>query len=206
MAFSDFRYPDVFARLGLTERPTRHLFADVPPVAPGPVLRGGFPLSAELGALAHSEMARSIWIVGPILADLWGRYAGRINLLAGVEFVADPDAGLAGYVDFLLCRGPQRFVVSAPALLIFEAKRDSIPDGLGQCVAGMVGVRRYNEREGTPIDPIYGCVTTGSLWRFLRLDGNEVTLDLTEYTLDKVDKLLGILTHIAGPVAEPAAA
>jgi hypothetical protein len=206
MAFSDFRYPDVIGQLGLAEHPAHDLFADVGPVAPGPALRSGFAVNTRLATLAHSEAARSTWLVGPVLADLWGRYGGWVNLLAGVEFAADPDARLTGYVDFMLCRGPQRFTVSAPVLLVFEAKRDSIPDGLGQAVAGVVGAQRFNRREGHPIDPVYGCVTTGSLWRFLRLSGSVVTLDLTEYTLTQVDKLLGILTYIVGPVPEPAAA
>lgn len=196
MAFSEFTYPGVLSRLGLTEAPNEHLFHDVEPVPRGPLLQAGFPVSAELGALAHSEFARSIWIVGPVLADFWSRFAGRINLLAGVEFPADPDAGLSGYVDFILCRGPQRFTVSTPVLLIFEAKRDSIPDGLGQAIAGMVGAQRYNRREGHPVDRVYACVTTGSLWRFLRLSEATITLDLTEYTLDRVEKILGILTYM----------
>jgi hypothetical protein len=197
MAFSEFRYPDLLTRLGLTEAPNVDLFPEVEPTPRGPLLQAGFPVSAQLGTLAHSESARSIWIVGPVLADFWSRFAGRINLLAGVEFPADPEAGLTGFVDFMLCRGPQRFTVSTPVLLIFEAKRDSIPDGLGQAIAGMVGAQRYNRRDGHPVDPLYGCVTTGSLWRFLRLSDTTVTVDRIEYTLDRVEKILGILTHMA---------
>jgi hypothetical protein len=53
---------------------------------------------------------------------------------------------------------------------------------------------------------VYGVITTGTNWRFLQLAGSVVTLDLTEYPVAQAGRLLGILTHIAGPVPEPAAA
>ena len=70
---------------------------------------------------------------------------------------------------------------------------------MGQCVAAMVGADRYNRREGAPHDPIYGCVTTGTAWRFLRLSGAVLTHGLREYGIGEPDRLLGILIHIAGP-------
>jgi hypothetical protein len=206
MAFSEFRYPDVLDRLSVREEQVASLFADVPPVEPGPALRAWLPQSVPLGTTAHSEAARAIWIVGPVLADLWNRFPNRLNLLAGVDFQADAAAGLNGYVDFILCEGIQRFTVSAPVCLIFEAKRDSIPDGLGQAIAGMVGAQRYNAREGHPIDPIYGCVTTGSLWRFLRLSGATLTSDRREYFMAEVEEILGVLSSMIRPVGGTAAA
>lgn len=91
-------------------------------------------------------------------------------------------------------------------MVIFEAKRENINEGLGQCIAGMVGAQRFNRRNNAPIDPIYGCVTTGTSWRFLRLSGTTVTLDLVEYGLNQVDRLLGILVHMLGPIPQPVAA
>jgi hypothetical protein len=206
VAFRDFTYPAVVGQLGLTERTEPDLFAGVPGLAPGETLRAALPAGIQLGTGAHTEVARMIWMVGPVLSDLWVRYRGRVCLNAGAEFDADPAARLTGYCDFVIGRGPQRPQVTAPVLVIFEAERDSIPDGLGQCVAGMVGAQRFNARNNAPIDPIFGCVTTGSLWKFLRLDGSDLTIDLTEYQLAQVDRLLGILVHMIGPVPQPAAA
>jgi hypothetical protein len=71
----------------------------------------------------------------------------------------------------------------------------------------MVGAQRFNRRAGLDIDPIFGCVTTGSVWKLLRLAGSTLTIDLHEYTLSQADRILGILTHIVGPPpAAPAAA
>jgi hypothetical protein len=47
-----------------------------------------------------------------------------------------------------------------------------------------------------PIAAVFGVVTTGSAWKFLRLTGTIVTLDLKEYYIDNPGKLVGVLTHI----------
>jgi len=39
-------------------------------------------------------------------------------------------------------------------------------------------------------------VTTGSIWRFLKLEGNVLSIDLPEYYFDQVGKILGILLAI----------
>ncbi len=206
MALSDFRYPDVVRQLGLTEETSRHLFTAVPPVPAGAISRVALPIGTQLGTGAHSELSRSVWMVGPILGDLWDRYDGRICLIAGAELDGDPAAKLTGVCDFVVSRGPQRHVIGPPVLVMFEAKRDSIPDGLGQCIAAMVGAQRHSLRAGEAADPMYGCVTTGSVWKFLRLSGTRLTTDATEYAISQVDQILGILIHMVGPVPTPAAA
>ncbi len=110
----------------------------------------------------------------------------------------DLAAGLNGTCDFLLCRSSNLYFVSAPVLVAVEAKRDSIPDALGRCAAEMVAVQRFNQKAGQPIDPIYGCVTTGSNWRFLRLRGQQLDIDADEYFIDRPDRLLEILLHCCG--------
>lgn len=82
-------------------------------------------------------------------------------------------------------------------MAVVEAKREDIPGGLGQCVAVMVGAREFNQREGLPDTAIHGVVTTGSIWRFLRLEGNLVTIDHPEYYFHQLGKILGILLAIA---------
>ena len=199
MAFSDFTYPEVFAQLGLTFENSPDLFAGVS-ASPGSVaLRQQLAISTPLAMTLNTEKARSEWMIAPILADFWGRYRGRIGVYSGVQFNADPEAGLNGWCDFLISQSPQQFVVMPPVLVAFEAKNESIPGGLGQCVAAMVGAQRYNRRHNAPSDPIFGCVTTGTAWRFLRLSGVTITLDLHEYVIGDVDQLLGIFTHMVGP-------
>ena len=205
MAFSDFTYPAVVADLGLTEH-LADLFPGVPPRPPGPLADGVRRVGGTLAILANTEKARSEWIVAPVLADVWDQLDRQFNLHSGVPFAGDPDAGLTGVCDFLIGRGPQLPHVQAPVAVIFEAKNDSVMGGFGQCVAAMVGVQRFNRRAGRDIDPVYGCSTTGSLWQFLRLSGAALAIDQTEYTISQMDRLLGILAHIAGPVPARSAA
>ena len=197
MAFSDFAYPDVITAFGLTES-SADLFANVGPVPAGANLTATLIRNLPLATLIHTEKARSELLVSPVLAELWGRSAGGLSLFSGAEFVADADAGLTGFVDFLLGRGPQLPRPAPPVLVVFEAKRDSIPDGYGQCIAAMVGAARFNSRAGRVPAAVYGAVTTGVNWKFLRLVGTELTFDQPEYTAQQPDRLLGVLTAAAG--------
>jgi hypothetical protein len=60
-------------------------------------------------------------------------------------------------------------------------------------MAEMVAAQIFNLREGQPIDPIYGAVTTGSNWLFMSLSGNHIQVSDREYFLNEIDLILGIL-------------
>lgn len=79
-----------------------------------------------------------------------------------------------------------------------EAKREDLVGGLGQCAASMVALREFNEKDGTPVETIYGAVTSGTLWRFLRLNGATLSIDRSEYHFRDTGRIVGILTHIVG--------
>jgi hypothetical protein len=51
----------------------------------------------------------------------------------------------------------------------------------------------FNEGEGNDIPAIYGAVTSGNTWRFMKLKEQVIEIDLTEYYLSEVNKILGIL-------------
>ncbi len=44
--------------------------------------------------------------------------------------------------------------------------------------------------------PVYGCVTSGLLWRFLQIEEKQMTVDLKDYSLDQLSDLLGKLVWI----------
>lgn len=204
MAFRDFKHPELLRTFGLTWRTGMNLFAAVPPVEPDSAIRHTLTALAPLATTLNTEKARSEWMTALVLGEFWARYGGQISLYSGADFQADPDAGLNGFCDFLLARAPQQPTIQPPVAVIFEAKKEDINDGLGQCIAAMVGSQRFNARAGLPAHTIYGCVTTGSLWKFLRLDGTDVTFDLTEYSVGDWPHLVGIFTHMIGPVPPPA--
>jgi hypothetical protein len=88
-------------------------------------------------------------------------------------------------------------VPSSPAVVLVEAKKADIESGYGQCVAEMVAAVRFNQQKGMSDLPVYGCVSNGLLWRFLKLEQQTVTIDLTDYTLNPLGDLLAKLMWMA---------
>ena len=72
-------------------------------------------------------------------------------------------------MDFLISRSTQVGAIQAPAIVLVKAKRSDLRSGFGQCVAEMVAADRFNHRKGKVIESIYGIVSSGTQWRFLRL-------------------------------------
>ena len=54
----------------------------------------------------------------------------------------------------------------------------------------------FNARDGEPREAIYGAVTSGTNWRFLRLRGLHAEVDSQEYFIEDIDKILGILRYM----------
>ena len=74
-----------------------------------------------------------------------------------------------------------------------EAKKEDLKPALGQCLAEMVAAQRFNQQKQQPIAAIYGTVTSGTAWRFLKLSGQTVSIDLADYPLPPVEQILGFL-------------
>jgi len=118
-------------------------------------------------------------------------------LFSGVEFNVDPPRGLNGVCDFIITRSSEQFFIRVPAIVIVEAKNENITGGLGQCIATMLAARVFNAQEDQSISPVYGVVTSGSIWKFLQLLGHTVYIDLEDYYINNAGKILGILMHMA---------
>jgi hypothetical protein len=197
MAYSDFDLKTAVHRFALVEIRDTDIFADVEPLEPSPFLRIWLDQFAPVALGVNSEMARSVYIIAPMLAETKLKVGPSINVLPGVTFDVDKGQGLAGFCDFLIARSPEIFYVDAPIIAVVEAKKEDLISGLGQCVAEMVAIRLFNEREGTPLAVVFGCVSSGSNWRFLKLEGSNLLIDRPEYYLRDVAKVLGILVSIA---------
>jgi hypothetical protein len=155
-----------------------------------------FDESFILAEVAKSEKAKSELLVSPILVQARRLVSQRVQLFSGEEFDVDREKGLNGFCDFLFSRSTNRFTIDAPVLMLVEAKRGEIETGLGQCVAEMLAAQLYNQTKNRDISAIYGCVTSGTLWQFLKLEGSDVTIDPTSYFVVPVQKILGILKWI----------
>jgi hypothetical protein len=197
MAYGDFDLKTAVQRFGLLEERDTDLFAHVQPLDPSVSLRDWLAEFAPVALGVNSEKARSEFIIAPVLAEAKRRSGGQVNILPGVTFDVDKSLGLAGFCDFLVARSPEFYYIQGPILAVVEAKKEDLVAGLGQCVAEMVAIRIFNEREGTPLAAVYGCVTSGSIWRFLKLQESKLFVDRPEYYLRDAAKILGILVAIA---------
>lgn len=197
MAFDDFTLRTAVVQFGLTKERDIDLFAAAEPLPPSDSLRAWLDEFAPVALGVNSEKARSEFIIAPILAEAKRRVAGGFNVLPGVTLDVDRERGLFGFCDFLVAGSDEFYYLRGPILAVVEAKREDIVAGLGQCAAEMVALRLFNEREGTPRPAVFGCVTSGSIWRFLKLQTEVLSIDRAEYYLRDVAKLLGIFMTIA---------
>ena len=201
MPYSEFTIDTVQARFGLTIRDDPAAFAGWPPVVPGALLAETLAETLPLAVAISTEKARSELVVVPVLLEARRRAGRPVSLFSGIDFPVDAASGLTGVCDFLLSLSPGQLTVEAPAVAVVEAKNDDLKSGLGQCVAEMVAVRLFNDRAGRPVPRVFGVVTTGSLWKFLALAGDEVRLDPAEYHISDVARVVGILVGMLRPAA-----
>ncbi|MEZ4411225.1 MAG: hypothetical protein R3A52_32800 [Polyangiales bacterium] len=169
------------------------VFSHLPAVAVSAQLRDALAEGAPLALAISTEKARSELIIAPVLMEVRRQRRGELGLFSGAEFTVDAARGLSGYCDFLLSRSPEQLTIESPVVTIVEAKNESLRGGVAQCVAEMIAAQLFNASRGAPPGSVYGAVTTGSSWLFLRLDGSRVTIDLTEYFLRDVGRVVGVL-------------
>lgn len=193
MAYASFTLELVQQTFGLSALP-RVLFAGVRPVPATPwlveTLRKGHSLAPA------SEKARGEFIAVPILLTCRELLGNTFVIYSGVGLNVDSERGLNGECDYILAPSPTVLVLQAPLMVIVEAKKGDIEDGLGQCAAQMYAARLFNERHQTPSNPIFGCVTNGDAWQFLKLENSHLYIDVDRYFIKEVDQILGILTTI----------
>lgn len=204
MAYSDFDVPTVEERFGVRVLPG----AVFPELAPVPVpgwLADFLARGAELRV--ESEKARNEFIVAPLLLAVRELSGGRAAVFSGERFDVEPATGLGGEFDFLLTLAPAVPIIRAPAVAVVEAKRQDIAGGLGQCAALMVAARRFNVRHGRPTATVYGCVTTGEDWQFLRLaDEPVIRYDTNRLYRSDLGRILAAFLHAVAENAAVAAA
>lgn len=193
MAYSDFTLIRVEQDFNLQIRSELRLFADAPPAAISNLLRESLNEYMTLALGIGTEKARSEFLIAPVLAEVHRQRNREISLFSGTEFNVAPERGLTGYCDFLLSRSPMSLEIRAPVVSIVEAKKEDIPKGIPQCLAELVAAQIFNDRAERPIATLYGIITTGTEWKFLRLRGTDATIDADEYFLNQPEKIVGII-------------
>lgn len=193
MSYSEFNLATVQKKFNLNLEENLSIFTETELLKPSDLLSEFLQEYAALALKINTEKARSEMIISPILLDLKKHFPQKIGIFSGVEFNVDSNQCLNGVCDFLISASSEQLFITSPVLPLVEAKKENIMAGLGQCAAEMVAAQIFNEQEGNSVSSILGVVTSGNIWKFLQLENQILRIDITEYYLRDVDKILGIL-------------
>jgi hypothetical protein len=189
MTYSDFTLDTVLETFQVV-LDQESLFPHVQPIEVPTLLQEVLDEGMSLAYV--SEKARSELIVMPILLAVRKLFHRAFSIYSGQRLDVEAGSGLTGECDFILSVSPPLPVVQSPIVVLVEAKKQDIEAGLGQCAAQMVGAWRFNQKKGNAVTAIYGCVTTGEHWQFLRLEQERLTIDRDRYYINEVGTILGV--------------
>lgn len=196
MAYSDFTLTDVKEKLGLALMEKASLFSQTSILDYSDHLKETLKYNVPLATSINTEKARSELIVTPVLVEVIKILDQEVSLFSGIEFNVDKNRGLNGICDYIISLSAEQLFLDAPIITIVEAKNDNLKAGLGQCISEMLAAKIFNENKNLNIENIFGAVTTGSLWNFLKLTRKTVWIDSDEYHISNVAKILGIFISI----------
>jgi hypothetical protein len=178
------------------ERQKTELFANlnISLIEPSPWLFNTLQISKKLNITTEKAVCEIL--VSPILTEIKLLNENKIDLYSGESLNVDREKDLNGEVDFLFTKISNSLEINTPILCITEAKIGLIDRGIPQAAAQMYAARLKNEQENKFIPVIYGAVTDGKTWRFLKLEDQILHTDLTILYLDNIPLLLGTLQWI----------
>ncbi|KOR29558.1 hypothetical protein TI03_02025 [Achromatium sp. WMS1] len=196
MSYSDFDLKKVKQELGVTLRERPNVFSDIKSIDISSTLDAILKENVPLARAINTEKARSELIIANVLVEVRKILEHKISLFSGIEFNIDKEKGLNGFCDFIISSAPEQLLLTSPVMAIVEAKNENIIGGLGQCIAEMVAASIFNNAEGNDVICLYGAVTTGTSWKFIKMEYLDVLIDLDEYVIENPNKIIGILLEM----------
>ncbi len=70
----------------------------------------------------------------------------------------------------VISKNSNTVTLQAPLFVVVEAKKQDFDLDIDQCAAQMLGAKIFNTQKGSEVTSIYGCVTTGDDWIFLKME------------------------------------
>lgn len=193
MAYSKFTLQGILEAFDLTEIHEKSI-GKITKYEPSPWLTQTLQYSMRVAYV--SEKSRSEAIIMPILLELQNINNNSFSIYSGANLDADKKLSLNGECDFVLSKSVQSVEINAPIFCMTEAKDGVIPKSWGQCVAQMVGARIYNKKHNKHYEIIYGCVTNGDNWQFIKLHENTVIIYESMIYLNDLPGILGAFQFI----------
>jgi len=177
------------------------LFPQVELIEPSAYLKTTLKRNLTIAFDNDTKKARSELIIAPLLIEIRELFNRKVSLFSGREFNVDATQGLNGFCDYIVSASEFTLEIEAPVITIVEAKNESTNAGLGQCIAEMVAAQRFNQARNRTISNIYGVVTTGRVWRFLKLSAQTVAIDNEELVIENKEDLS--ISRILAILSEP---
>ena len=196
MAYSNFTLGQVRKAFELETVRKWGIFADIAPVEPSALLTAVLERNMPFALAMGTEKAKSELIVSEVLVELCIHFDNSVSLFSGIDFNVDASEELTGVCDFLVSLSPEAFELEAPVIALVAAKNSDVKLGVAQCAAEMVAAQRFNAEQGNSIPRVYGAITSGTDWLFLKLVDKTLHIDMRIYTLERCDRLLGILASM----------
>jgi hypothetical protein len=196
MAYSDFTLKKVKSELNIKLVEKNSVFSHIEAVEISSYLEDTLKRNVPLALAINTDKARSELMIINILLEIKEKFSDRISLFSGTDFNVDKEKGLTGFCDFIISNSPEQLYLESPVITIVEAKNENIISGLGQCIAEMYASRIYNEKEGHDLSSVYGAVTTGDEWKFIKLIKDTAYIDIDSYYINEIGKIVGILTEM----------
>ena len=195
MSYSKITLEEIRQKFGYQDIVTEIFPDDIKEIAPTEWLKESLRLASKLRIT--SEKARSEAIVYPILTSLKDINQDSFTFFSGENLNVDKSLGLNGECDFIISKNSSASAIDTPIFCMVEAEKNDFDLGKPQCMAQMIGARMYNQKYGKNIETIYGCVTIGTEWLFLKLEGNEIWIDENNLLyLNQLPKILGTFQYI----------
>jgi hypothetical protein len=199
MAYSEFTLKKVKSEFNLPIIENLSLFGDATPLKMSDYLQQTLQRNVPLALAINTEKARSELIIINILLEIKDQFPEQISLFSGIDFNVDKNLGLTGFCDYIFSASSEQLYLEIPVIAIVEAKNENIVSGLGQCIAEMYAANLYNQQENLTLPCIYGAVTTGDEWKFLKLVDRTAYIDRDSYYINNIEPILGILCQMAQP-------
>ena len=193
MAYSEFTLSRVREAFGLVVEEPKSLFLETLPTQASDYLTIALDENLALATAINTEKARSEMVIAPVLLEVRRQLNYEIGFFSGTEFNIDSAQGLTGYCDYILSAIKDSYEVRSPVLMLVEAKNENIKAGLGQCAAEMIAAQILNAKSGLESQTVYGCVTTGTDWKFLELSDRTLKIDQRDYFINEISLILSIL-------------
>ena len=196
MPYSDFTLKKVKEQFNIKIVEDKDLFSKSAEISISEYLTTTLNYNVPLALAVGTEKFRSELIISNILLEVRRIFEDEISLFSGINLDIDKQRELNGFCDFVISKSPEQYYLNAPVVTVVEAKNEYLAGGLGQCIAEMFASYLFNEKEGIPLSKIYGAVTTGNIWKFLKYEANVAYIDMLEYHIVNVNKIIGILVDM----------